>query len=145
MAWRVPTNNQRGRRSGPCRLWEGLDKARHIVPTALLVRVQCFRKGLHKAVDGPITRPIFLSVITGSYCRRRRRFTISNKTRWNALCIWSSLVCKLDYRRRQGERFILTHILGTKYHQISTEVRSLNFPNIFEACDIGNPVTAVLK
>ena len=36
----VPTNNQRGRGSGPCRLWGGLDKARHIVPTALLVRVQ---------------------------------------------------------------------------------------------------------
>ena len=30
----VPTNNQRGRGSGPCRLWGGLDKARHIVPTA---------------------------------------------------------------------------------------------------------------
>ena len=27
----VPTNNQRGRGSGPCRLWGGLDKARHIV------------------------------------------------------------------------------------------------------------------
>ena len=41
--WRSPTNNQRGRRSGPCRLWGGLDKARYKVPTALLVRVQCFR------------------------------------------------------------------------------------------------------
>ena len=38
MAEGVPTNNQRGLRSGPCRLWRGLDKARHIVPTALLVR-----------------------------------------------------------------------------------------------------------
>ena len=27
-------------------LWGGLDKARHIVPTALLVGVQCFRKGM---------------------------------------------------------------------------------------------------
>ena len=42
----VPTINQRGRRSGPCRLWGGLDKARHIVPTALLVRVQRFRNDL---------------------------------------------------------------------------------------------------
>ena len=42
MAEGVPTNNQRGRRSGPCGLWEGLDKARHIVPTTLLVRVQCY-------------------------------------------------------------------------------------------------------
>ena len=37
----VPINNQRGRGSGPCRLWERLDKIStlHIVPTALLVRV----------------------------------------------------------------------------------------------------------
>ena len=27
----VPTNNQRGQGSGPCRLWGGLDKARHII------------------------------------------------------------------------------------------------------------------
>ena len=36
----VPTNNQRGRGSGPCRLWGGLDKARHIVPTACAERHQ---------------------------------------------------------------------------------------------------------
>ena len=76
MAEGVPTNNQRGRRSGPCRLLGGLDKARHIVPTALLVRVQCFRKSLHKAVQGPSTRPIVVSMINWSYCRRRRRLTI---------------------------------------------------------------------
>ena len=70
----VSTNNQRGQRSGPCQ--GGLDKARHIVPTALLVRVQCFKKGSYKAVEGPSTRPIVLSMITGSYCRRRRRLTI---------------------------------------------------------------------
>ena len=56
----VPTNNQRGRGSGPCRLWGGLDKARHIVPTALLVRVQRFRNDLYKVVKGPSTRPIDL-------------------------------------------------------------------------------------
>ena len=72
----VPTNNQRGRGSGPCRLWGGLDKARHIVPTALLVRVQRLRNDLYKAVKGPSTRPIVFSMISGSYCRRRRRFTI---------------------------------------------------------------------
>ena len=71
MAEGVPTNNQRRQRSGPCRLWGGLDKARNIVPTALLIRVQCFRKGSYKAVEGPSTRPIVLSVITGSYCHRR--------------------------------------------------------------------------
>ena len=46
MAEGIPTNNQRGQRSGPCRLWGGLDKARHIVCITLLVREQCFRKGL---------------------------------------------------------------------------------------------------
>ena len=76
MAEGVPTNNQRGQRSGPCRLLGGLDKARHIVPTALLVRVQCFRNSSYKAVEGPSTRPIVLSMIAGSYCRRRRRLTI---------------------------------------------------------------------
>ena len=55
----VPTNNQKGRGSGPCRLWRGLDKVRHIVPTALLVRVQRFRSDLYKAVKGPNTRPIY--------------------------------------------------------------------------------------
>ena len=51
--------------------------ARHIVPTVLLVRVQCFIKGSYKAVQGgPSTRPIVLSMINGSYCRRRRRLTI---------------------------------------------------------------------
>ena len=54
----------------------GLDKARHIVPTALLVRVQCFRKGLFKTVEGPSTRLIVLTMINLSYCRRRIRFTI---------------------------------------------------------------------
>ena len=72
----VPTNNQRGRGSGPCRLWGGLDKVRHIVPTALLVRVQRFRNDLYKAVKGPSTRPIVLPMIAGSYWRRRRLFTI---------------------------------------------------------------------
>ena len=48
--------NQRGRRSGLCLFLGGLDKSRHIVPTALIVRVQCFKKDLYKAVEGPSTR-----------------------------------------------------------------------------------------
>ena len=45
-------------------------------PHPLLVKVQCFRKGLYKAVKGQSTRPIVLSMINESYCRRRRRLTI---------------------------------------------------------------------
>ena len=56
----VPINNLRVRRSGPCRLLGGLDKARHIVPTALLVRVKRLRNDLYKAIKGPSTRPIVL-------------------------------------------------------------------------------------
>ena len=61
----VPTNNQRGRGSGSCCLWGGLDKARHIVPTASLVRVQRLRNDLYKDVKGPSTRPIVLSICLG--------------------------------------------------------------------------------
>ena len=45
-------------------------------PPALLVRVQCFRKGQYKAVEGPSKRPLVLSMINGSYCRRPRRLII---------------------------------------------------------------------
>ena len=48
----VSTNNQMGLGSGPCRLLGGFDKLRHIVPTALLVRVQRLRSDLYKAVKG---------------------------------------------------------------------------------------------
>ena len=68
----VPTNNQRGRGSGPCRLWEGIDKTRHIVPTALFVRVQCLRNGMYKAVEGTCTRLMVLSMISGSYLSSHR-------------------------------------------------------------------------
>ena len=75
MAKGVPILNQRAkiRHLSPLRR---LDKARHIVSTALLVRVQCFRKGMCKAVQGPSTRPIVLSMINRSHSRRRRHFTI---------------------------------------------------------------------
>ena len=73
----VSTNNQRGRGSGPCHLWGRFRQGCHIlVTTALLVRVQRLRNHLYKAVQWPNTRPIVLSMITGSYCRRRRRFTM---------------------------------------------------------------------
>ena len=53
----------------------GFDKTCHIVPTALLVRVQCFRKSLYTTVEGLSTRKLVLLMITGSPCRRRRRLT----------------------------------------------------------------------
>ena len=121
-AERVPTNNQRGRGSGPFRLWGGLDKARHIVPTALLVRVQCFRKYLYKAVKGPSTRPIFLSMIVG----RLRRFTIfgPNKMKFaNSLRLWPSLVCRQDDRRRPGEWFLSEHIVETIFSTFGQKFR----------------------
>ena len=121
----VPTNNQRGRGSGPCRFWGGLDKARHIVPTALLVSVQRLRNDLYKAVKGPSTRPIVLSMITGPYWRRRRFSLFSSPTRWNSFCLWLSLVCRQDHRRRPGEWFLWIHILETILHQIWTEVQSM--------------------
>ena len=88
MAEGVPTNNQRGQRSGPYRLLGGLDKARHVVPTALVVRVQCFRKGLYKAVEGPSTRPIYLSMITGSYCPSSKAFDYFRTRRDEIRCVF---------------------------------------------------------
>ena len=73
--WMSRDLQSEGRKSGHCRLWGGLDKARHIAPTAILVRVHCFIKGLYKAVWGPNTRLIVLSIINLSYCRRLRRLT----------------------------------------------------------------------
>ena len=67
MAEGVSTINQRGRESGACHVSGGLDKARHIVKTALLFRVQHLKNDLYKAVKGPSTRPIVISMITGSY------------------------------------------------------------------------------
>ena len=105
----VPTNNQRERGSGPCRLWWGLDKARHIVPTALLVRVQRFRNDLYKVVKGPSTRPIVLSMIAGSYWDVEGVSLFSSPTRWNSLRLWPSEVCTQDHRRRPGEWFLVIH------------------------------------
>ena len=51
MAEGVRTNNQRERESGSCHLYGGLDKARHIVQTALLVRVQRLRNDLYSLLE----------------------------------------------------------------------------------------------
>ena len=52
----------------------GLDKSPHIVPTALLVREQHSRKDLYKAVEGPSTIPLVLSMINRSYFGHPKRF-----------------------------------------------------------------------
>ena len=60
----VPTNNQRGQGSGPCFLLGGKTGPSYIVPIALLVGVHFVKKDLYKAVEGPSTRRIVLSMIT---------------------------------------------------------------------------------
>ena len=120
----VPTNNQRGQGSAPCRFWWGLDKASHIVLTALLVRVQRLRNDLYKTVKGPSTRPIVFSMIAGSYWRRRRFLLFSSPTRWNSFRLWPSLVFRQYHRRRSGEWLLKIRILETILHQIWTEVQS---------------------
>ena len=56
--FRFPFSNQKRKSE----LWNSTrTESRHTVPTTLLVRVLCFRKDLYKAVEGPITKPIFLS------------------------------------------------------------------------------------
>ena len=83
--------NKTGLISGPWRLCGGLNKARHIVPTALLVRVQCFRKG-------PSTRPIVLSMINASYCLDHRRRLGERNSFWYKLVSLQQNVTK--FRRK---------------------------------------------
>ena len=130
----VPNNNQRGLGSGPCRLWGGLDKARHKVPIALLVRLQRLRKDLYKAVKGPSTRPIVLSMIlvipttskAFDYFRARRdeiRFTFDPPE-----------LCWQDHCRRQGEWFL---VIQNPWNDFApnldrrSEYDLKNFPNVF--------------
>ena len=99
----VSTKNQRGRGSGSCFLWGGLDKSRWIVPTTLLVRVKHWMKDLYKTVEGPSTRPIVLSMITGSYFLLRKYK--SNKyspvlKRGRKQCIWRFPTCILSNKRK---------------------------------------------
>ena len=132
----------------PCLLWGGLDKSRHIVPTALLVRGRCFRNDMYKAVQGPSTRPIILSMITGSYFLSRRRLTLS-ATKRNSMRIWPSLVWSLDDHRRPGERFLRKHILETIFYQSWIKAhQSMTWRIVrmyFEACDIYNRVSIVFE
>ena len=84
----VPTNNQRQRGSGPCRLWGGLEKARHIVPTAFLVRVQCLkltfrhinRRHICLNIKSIIVHPmLWMNVMLDFICICLRRAVIKGK------------------------------------------------------------------
>ena len=124
-------------------LWGGLDKSRHIIPTTLLV--QCFRKDLYKAVDGQNKD---ISSSRWSLCHTFEFDGVklfSSPTRLNSLRIWPSLVCSLDQRRRMGEKFLQKHILETIFHLTWTKDDLKNLPNVFEACDICNPVSEIWK
>ena len=52
----VLTNNQMGQSSEHCPLCGDFYKACHVVPIALLVKVQCVRKSLYMALEGQSTR-----------------------------------------------------------------------------------------
>ena len=129
----VPTNNQRGRGSGPCLLWGGLDMSRHIVSTALLVRVQCFRKNLYKVPEGPSTRPIVFSMINGSYFRFRRCLTILELDKTKFASHWPSSTCWLYHRVRDSFRNIFLKRYVTKFRQqvrVLPEELSKCFPKL---------------
>ena len=59
------------------------------------------------SVEWPSIRPIVLSMhdqwVILSFSKTFNYFR--TPTRWNSVCLWPSLVCKLDHRRRPGERF----------------------------------------
>ena len=60
----VQANNLKGNSLVPGRLCGGyLDKASHVVPAALFVRLQSFRKSLHMTVEGQCSRHIVYSMI----------------------------------------------------------------------------------
>ena len=102
---RSPDYQSERTKLGPCCLCGGLDKVCLVVSTALLVRVQCFRKSLHMAVEGPSTRPIVFSVIPGSYCRRRRSFTILVPEAMKSAPDPSKFVNKITVKHWVGDSF----------------------------------------
>ena len=102
----VPTNNHRGRGLGPCRLWGGLDKARHIIPIALLVRVQRIRNALYKAVKGPGTRPMVHAMFVGSFRRPLNCLIMTCPVEY----VWST------YCSKEEKDDTLRHLLSSSCH-----------------------------
>ena len=96
-----------------CLLLGGFDKSLHIVPKALLERVQCFRKDIkgcrrdeHKTY-GPLDDYwVILSTSKAyDYLRARR----------DEICFVFDPPWFVDHRRRRRERFLPKHILETKF------------------------------
>ena len=124
-----------------------------VVPTALSVRVQCFKNSLYKAVEGPNIRHIVLSMTNGSYRRHRGRLTSTRRDSllilpgMNTLTPRPSLVCRLDHYKGSGERFLQKHILETIFFPIWTGIASRTFKMYmyFEACYQCIPVSILLE
>ena len=78
-------------------------------PNRLVSQSATLKDDLYKAVEGPSTSPIVLSMITGSYFRRRRRLTILEPDKTKCASHLTLLFCRLDHCRGPGERFLPKH------------------------------------
>ena len=73
--WRSPDLQSRGMRIRVLSPLKRFTQVPSYSPRRLEIRVQCSTKDLHKAVEGPSTRPIVFSMIAGSYCRPGRHLS----------------------------------------------------------------------
>ena len=76
--------------------------------------VQGFRRTKHKTYSPLDDHWVISTVVVEGV------WLFSNPTKRNSVCLWPSLVCKLDHRRRLGERFLWQIFLErniTKFRQ----------------------------
>ena len=102
---------------------------------------------MHKTVAWQSTWPFVLTMITGSFIRRRRHLTISSRKRQNSLRIWPPLGCRNDERWRPGKKFLLRNILETIFHKIwINTLKNLKiFPNVFRSFWYLQPCASCLE
>ena len=131
MAEGVPNNNQRGRRSGPCCFWGGLDKTRHIVSTAWLVRVQLMRqessvhgfiRAKHKTYSPLGDHWVIMALSKAFNYFRTRRDKID--CAFDSLRFLSKITVKDWMRDSFWPIFLKQNI---------TKFRQKNFPNVFQS------------